>query len=96
MYNQSEIGSALTCLRTFKEAYKEENRVISIGDIKDLIDKIDLIEDCIKKQKNIPTNDEKQFGIFGKRKRIKHCRICNAVVDATYGQFCSECGQRFC
>lgn len=96
MYSQAEIGSALSCLRIFKQAYKEENGTITVGDMRDLIDKINLIEDCVKKQKNIPTNDKKQFGLFGKMKRIKHCRICNTVVDKTCEQFCFNCGQRFC
>ena len=94
MYSQAEIGSALTCLRTFKEAYKEENGVISIGDIRDLIDKIDLIEDCVKKQKDVPIEKEIQFGLF-RKKLVYCCRLCGAEINYD-GQFCSECGQKFC
>ena len=93
---QINISSTLSCLRTFKQAYKEENGVINIGDIRDLIDKIDLIESCVNKQKEIPTDNEKEFSLFGKMKWNHFCPSCGAVFHKENGQFCSKCGQKCC
>lgn len=89
-----DISSVLCCLREFKQGYKEENGVITIGNIRDLVDKIDFIEECIKKQKDIPVKRKRCFSLFGKWKWIKYCQSCGNTVE--YGKYCSECGQRFC
>ena len=95
-YSRAELGSALCCLRTFKQAYSEENGKVTIGDIRDLIDRIDLLEYCVKKQKDIPTDAERHFSFFGKMKWIKRCRSCKTIVNSIHGQFCPNCGQKFC
>lgn len=97
MYKQNEINDALLCLISFKQGYKEENGTITIGEIKGLIDKIDLIKDCVEKQRRIPTNDVPRFNLFGELKQIYHyCASCNSIVDSTCGnKFCPKCGQRF-
>ena len=89
-----DINNTLFYLREFKQAYKEENGVITVGDIRTLIDRIDLIEECIKKQKDIPIRRRKQFKLFGKVERTKHCRLCDTMLE--YVNYCPECGQRFC
>lgn len=69
--------------------------VITVGDIDDLIANMDTIEKCMRKQKRIPTNDEREFGLFGKSKIIHHCGICGSNVYSTY-TYCPQCGQKFC
>lgn len=95
-YSQIEINSALGCLMAFKQAYKEEDGVITIGNIRDLIDKIDLIEKCVRKQKNIPADAEKHFKFFGKMEWVKYCPSCGTILHPENDQkFCSMCGQKF-
>lgn len=95
--NNHEINSALYCLMDFKRAYKEENGTITIGDIRDLIDNIDIIEECVRKQKRVPATAERHFGFLGKMEWIKHCPSCGTMVNPENGQkFCSMCGQKFC
>ena len=97
MIDCDNINSALKCLREFKQSYKEENGVVTIGSIRDLIDNIDLIENCVMKQKAIPVKPEKHFKLFGEMEWIKHCQCCGAVVyPEREEQFCIECGQKCC
>lgn len=94
MRNEENICSALTA--NYRRGYKVEHGTITVGDIENLIDNIDLIIDCVRKQKAIPTIDEKYFIMFKKTEIIKSCRTCNSIVDVSKGQFCSKCGQKFC
>ena len=52
MIDCDNINSALNCLREFKQSYKEENGVVTIGSVRDLIDNIDLIENCVMTKSN--------------------------------------------
>lgn len=67
MYEE-EINAALISIQQFKIAYSNENGVITVGDIKDLMANIDTIEECVRKQKRIPTTNEREFGLLGKQK----------------------------
>ncbi|MGN1177023.1 MAG: hypothetical protein ACI4S1_16385 [Roseburia sp.] len=94
-YNQDKINSAICCLMDFKKSYKENNGTITIGDIRDLINNIDFIEKCVKKQKYIPTNAEKHFKLFGKMEWVEYCPSCSNIIHSGKGQrYCSNCGQK--
>ena len=47
------------------------SRTFQIKPIRELIDNIDLIENCVMKQKAIPVKPEKHFKLFGKMEWIK-------------------------
>ena len=89
------MSNTLSCLRIFKQEYKEENSMLTVGDIRNLIDKIDLIEYCINKQKSIPLKKEKHFKLFGKIEWFTYCGSCGKMVDSKQGCFCPKCGQKF-
>ena len=86
------INNVLFLLREFKQAYKEENGVVTIGNIRDLVDEIELIEECVKKQKEVPTKIKKSIGMFGRWRLIRHCGLCDAVIE--HGHYCPACGQK--
>lgn len=90
-----EINAALISIQQFKIAYSNENGVITVGDIKDLMANIDTIEECVRKQKRIPTINEREFGLFGKLKIVHRCSICGSNVYST-NIYCPQCGQKFC
>lgn len=90
---QSEISKTLSILRVFKEAYKEENGVITIGEIQDLVGKIDLIVKCVQKQKNKPTKVKRTFRIFGRENKIFYCGSCLSEVGVDH-IYCPTCGQK--
>lgn len=96
MHNEINLSSALIALDNYRRGYKVEHGTITVGDIEGLIDNIDFIIACVKKQKAIPTNDKKYYKMFGKMEWIKCCRTCDSIVDISNGQFCSKCGQKFC
>lgn len=92
---QMRIDNVLSCLRIFKQAYKKEYGIVTIGDIRNLIDNIDFIEDCIRKQKSIPVDVEKHITMLGKNKLFYRCHSCKSIVE--HGDnFCSNCGQKIC
>lgn len=94
MYEE-EINAALISIQQFKIAYSNENGVITVGDIKDLMANIDTIEECVRKQKRIPTTNEREFGLVGKSKIVHRCSICGSNVYST-NTYCPQCGQKFC
>lgn len=65
--DKRKINAALIFIQQFKIAYSNENGVITVGDIDDLMANMDTIEECVRKQKRIPTNIEEEFGLFGKK-----------------------------
>mgnify|MGYP000012149982 FL=1 len=93
--DEGKINAALISIQQFKIAYSNENGVITVGDIDDLMANIDTIEECVRKQKRIPTNNERKFGLFGKSTIIHQCRICGSNVYST-NIYCPQCGQKFC
>lgn len=95
-YNTAEISSALASLREFIQDYEEKDGIQRVGDISDLVDKADVIEFCMNKQRNVPANAVKQFKLFGKMEWIKFCNTCGTRLDSEQGCFCPKCGQRFC
>ena len=90
---QSELCETLSILRIFREAYKEENGVITIGEIRDLVDKINFIEKCVQKQKRKPMEIERTFGIFGRENKIYRCGSCLSEVSVNH-IYCPICGQK--
>lgn len=94
MYEE-EINAALISIQQFKIAYSNENGVIAVGDIEDLMANIDTIEECVRKQKRIPTTNEREFGLLGKSKIVHRCSICGSNVYST-NTYCPQCGQKFC
>lgn len=90
-----EINAALISIQQFKIAYSNINGVVTVGDIEDLMANINTIEECVRKQKRIPTNNERKFGLFGKSTIIHQCRICGSNVYST-NIYCPQCGQKFC
>lgn len=93
--DKRKINAALFSIQQFKIAYSNENGVITVGDIDDLMANMDTIEECVRKQKRIPTTTEREFGLFGKSKIVHYCRICGANVYST-NVYCIQCGQKFC
>lgn len=79
MYEE-EINATLISIQQFKIAYSNENGVITVGDIKDLMANIDTIEKCVRKQKRIPTTNEREFGLLGKSKIVHRCSICGSNI----------------
>lgn len=90
-----EINAALISIQQFKIAYSNINGVITVGDIENLMANINTIEECVKKQKKIPTTTEREYGLFGKSKIVHRCRICGSNVYYT-NVYCPQCGQKFC
>ena len=91
----NNISSLLNILITFKLAYKEENGVIIIGDIRDLINNIDLLEECVRKQKRLPMNVELKQRLFGNIYKVYSCPSCGFEFSEKMGcNFCSNCGQK--
>lgn len=93
MYEE-EINAALISVQQFKIAYSNENGVITVGDIKDLMANIDTIEECVRKQKRIPTTNEREFVLLGKSKIVHRCSICGSNVYSI-NTYCPQCGQKF-
>lgn len=93
--DKRKINTALISIQQFKIAYSNENGVITVGDIDDLMANMDTIEECIIKQKRIPTNNEREFGLLGKSKIVHRCSICGSNVYST-NTYCPQCGQKFC
>ena len=83
-----EINAALISIQQFKIAYSNENGVITVGDIENLMANIDTIEECVRKQKRIPTTTEREFGLFGKSKIVQGLSkapvFCSCVLNAFY------------
>lgn len=92
---ESKINAALNALCNFKMAYSNENGIITVGDIADLMTNIDTIEECVRKQKRIPINAERKFGLFGKSKIVRHCRKCGSDISSS-DMYCHKCGQKAC
>lgn len=90
-----KINAALTALYQFKIAYNNKDGIMTIGDIDDLMANMDTIEECVRKQKRIPTTTEREFGLFGKSKIVHYCKICGDNVYST-NIYCPQCGQKFC
>lgn len=90
-----KINAALTALYQFKIAYNNKDGIMTIGDIEDLMANMDTIEECVKKQKRIPTNIEKEFGLFGKKSIVHHCRKCGSYISLS-DIYCHKCGQKVC
>lgn len=90
---QAELANTLSILRIFKYAYKEENGVITIGEIKDLVDKIDLIEKCVCKQKRRPIHIKRTVGIFGRTNEHYNCPSCLSEIEEVQN-YCPVCGQK--
>lgn len=90
---QSELSETLSILRIFREAYKEENGVVTIGEIQDLVDKINLIEKCVQKQKHKPMKIERTVGIFGRENKVYCCGSCLSEVSVNH-IYCPICGQK--
>ena len=93
--DKRKINAALFSIQQFKIAYSNENGVITVGDIDDLMANIDTIEECVRKQKRIPTTNEREFGLFGKSKIVHRCSICGSNVYSA-NVYCPQCGQKFC
>ena len=89
-----EINAALISIQQFKIAYSNINGVVTVGDIEDLMANINTIEECVRKQKRIPTTTEREFGLFGKSKIVHQCRTCGTNVSST-NIYCPQCGQKF-
>lgn len=92
----SDYSRVLCLLDEFKRAYKEENGVLTVGNIENLVNYVELIKDCVNKRRDKPTKNEKIFKLFGKMEWIKYCSSCGAMVDSEQGYYCPKCGQRFC
>lgn len=93
--DKRKINAALISIQQFKIAYSNENGVITVGDIDDLMANMDTIEECIIKQKRIPTTNEREFGLLGKSKIVHRCSICGSNVYST-NTYCPQCWQKFC
>lgn len=93
--NERKINEALTALYQFKIAYSNKNWVMTVGDIDDLMANIDTIEECVRKQKRVPTNFEREFGLFGKSKIVQYCRKCGSNISSS-DIYCHKCGQKAC
>lgn len=93
--DKRKINTALISIQQFKIAYSNENGVITVGDIDDLMANMDTIEECVRKQKRIPTTTEREFSLFGKSKIVHYCRICGSNVYST-NVYSPQCGQKFC
>lgn len=93
--DKRKINAALISIQQFKIAYSNGNGVITVGDIDDLMANMDTIEECIIKQKRIPTTNEREFGLLGKSKIVHRCSICGSNVYST-NTYCPQCGQKFC
>lgn len=92
--DERKINVALTALYQFKIAYNNKDGIMTIGDIEDLMANMDTIEECVKKQKRIPTSIEKEFGLFGKS-IVHHCRKCGSNISSS-DIYCHKCGQKVC
>lgn len=78
--DKRKINAALISIQQFKIAYSNENGVITVGDIDDLMANMETIEECIIKQKRIPTTNEREFGLLGKSKIVHRCSIYGSNV----------------
>lgn len=94
--NTSDYSRALSCLEEFARTYKDENGVMTVGNIRDLINHIDLIKDCVNKRRCIPTKNKMHFKLFGYSEWVKYCGSCGSRVYSEQGGYCPKCGQRFC
>lgn len=94
-YGMGDVSNALFILSIFKEQYTEKDGVITIGDIRNLIDNIDLMKCCLGKQKPIPANYEAQYKLFGELEYIPYCNSCGRRLYPKQGSFCPKCGQMF-
>lgn len=90
-----DISKAITAIREFKQSYDRNQRVISIGNIEDLLDNFDTIEGCLNKHKTIPIIAEREFRLF-KWKWNYFCGLCGALVEPDRENYCHKCGQRIC
>ena len=93
--DKRKINAALISIQQFKIAYSNENGVITVGDIDDLMANMDTIEECVRKQKRIPNNAKRKFGLFGKSKIVRHCRKCGSDISSS-DMYCHKCGQKAC
>lgn len=94
MYEE-EINAALISIQQFKISYSNENGIITVGDIEDLMANIDTIEECVRKQRRFPTNNKREFSLFGKSTIVHQCGICGSNVYST-NTYCPQCGQKLC
>jgi len=89
-----KVNRCLSILRIYKDSYKEKDGVVTVGDVRDLIENIDFIEECVSKQKREIPNKIKRKKFFSEKyKEINLCRVCNNTLDLG-DNYCSKCGQR--
>lgn len=95
-FRMSDLSMVLCLLEEIKRTYKNKDGILTVGNIEELVNYVELIKDCVYKRREKPAKNEMIFKPFGKIKWVKCCSSCGSRVDSEKGYYCPNCGQRFC